>query len=427
MRQQWRGQRAFLACGILIMALAGPLSACGSATGAAPSGKTSTPGVTPTATPRVTPTPVIAATTAPTTSSTPATAQWQVVTSPNVPATLDDLHGVAAVSANDVWAVGGASNFPSSQTLIERWNGSSWSIVPSPNDGSSGNSLYAIAAVAANDVWAVGAFGYVAAGDHFQPLIEHWDGSSWSIIPGASTCGDHLFGVAAASTNDVWAVGTCNYDIGSHTPLIEHWDGTNWTAVSSPNLPSASGNALYGVTAVSTGDVWAVGSSQSTGPEQPLIEHWNGTGWSIVSSPSIGTNGGSLDAVAALSANDVWAVGESRSTGIQQPLIERWDGSSWSVVSTPNLGSYGGTLGAVAAASANDAWTVGTYLDAGGGPAQPLIERWDGTSWQVVSSPTVGSSGNGLNAVAASSSAGVWAVGHITTTGGQQTLIERYG
>jgi hypothetical protein len=45
----------------------------------------------------------------------------------------------------------------------------------------------------------------------YYTLFEHWDGSAWSIVPGASTTGasavGRLFGVAAVWTGDVWAVG----------------------------------------------------------------------------------------------------------------------------------------------------------------------------------------------------------------------------
>ena len=64
------------------------------------------------------------------------------------------------------------------QTLVEHWNGSAWSVVPSPNaPGTRSNSLVSVSAVAANDVWAVG---YSLIGFTHQTLIEHWDGSSWT-------------------------------------------------------------------------------------------------------------------------------------------------------------------------------------------------------------------------------------------------------
>src|SRR5205814_6959443 len=103
------------------------------------------------------------------------------------------LYGLAAVSANDVWAVGGAN-----QTFTAHWDGSSWSTVPSPNPYGAGSGLRAVAAVATNDVWAVGQYDGIV-------LTEHWNGTSWNIVssPGYSW----LSGVAAVASNDIWAVG----------------------------------------------------------------------------------------------------------------------------------------------------------------------------------------------------------------------------
>src|SRR5207249_767545 len=105
--------------------------------------------------------------------------------------------GVATISANDVWAVGSYDDASSpEQTLVERWNGSSWEVVSSPNTGSASNHLYGVAAVSANDVWAVG---YYDNGTTRQTLIEHWDGSSWSIVPSPNSTNSYyseLNGVA---------------------------------------------------------------------------------------------------------------------------------------------------------------------------------------------------------------------------------------
>jgi hypothetical protein len=58
------------------------------------------------------------------------------------------------------------------------------------------------------------------------------------------------------------------------------------------------------VTAVSSNNVWAVGGAGGNA----LVEHWDGTSWSIVSNLVIAGSGG-LSSVSADSANDVWAVG----------------------------------------------------------------------------------------------------------------------
>jgi hypothetical protein len=75
--------------------------------------------------------------------------------------------------------------------------------------------------------------------------------------------------------------------------------------------------------------------------------------------------------VAAVSRRLVWAVGV---TGSGHPLIERWNGVSWQRVR--GLAGVNGELEAVAAVSAHDAWAVGV-TEAG----FPLIARWDGVSW----------------------------------------------
>jgi hypothetical protein len=94
--------------------------------------------------------------------------------------------------------------------------------------------------------------------------------------------------------------------------LTEHWNGTNWSVIASPNPGNVSFNKLLGVTAISTSNVWAVGYYQSdSGAVQTLVEHWNGTSWSVVASPNSASTINQLFAVAAVSATDIWAVGTS--------------------------------------------------------------------------------------------------------------------
>ena len=143
------------------------------------------------------------------------------------------------MSANDVWAVGvysiydknsfGGSSLLPSRTLVEHWNGKSWSVAPSPSLGTNDNNFYGVAAVSANDVWAVGYYGTS------QTLIEHWDGKSWSVVssPNVGTSNNYPRGVAAVSANDVWAVGY--YDNGASQTFVEHWNGKSWSEVPMPS------------------------------------------------------------------------------------------------------------------------------------------------------------------------------------------------
>ena len=92
------------------------------------------------------------------------------------------------------------------------------------------------------------------------------------------------------------------------------------------------------------------------------MEHWDGSAWSVVSSPNAGTSHNYLNGVAAVSANDVWAVGYYvNGSNVDQTLVEHWNGSAWSVVSSPNAGTGDNDLYGVAAVSATDVWAVGYY------------------------------------------------------------------
>jgi len=184
-----------------------------------------------------------------------------------------------------------------------------WSVVSSPDPNQFANILTAVATVSANDVWAVGYF----QGSSDNTLAEHWDGTQWSIItsPSPSKYGDNLFGVAAIVSNDVWAVGDYNGAKGYYNTLIEHWDGSAWSVVPSPN-PGTGPNSLNAVTVISTNDVWAVGGySNRNGGNFTLIEHWNGTQWSVVSSPSVPAFTELYAVAGVIGTTQVWTVGES--------------------------------------------------------------------------------------------------------------------
>jgi hypothetical protein len=89
-------------------------------------------------------------------------AAWSVVPSPNIPGMSagNFLYDVSPIGPNDVWAVGFAENggVATDQTVAFHWNGAQWLIDPTSNLGA-GAAFYGVAALGANNVWAVGAQG----------------------------------------------------------------------------------------------------------------------------------------------------------------------------------------------------------------------------------------------------------------------------
>jgi hypothetical protein len=290
-------------------------------------------------------------------------AKWYVVPSPN--ATQDDyLIGVAAVSRNDVWAVGGDYNLGPTSTLIEHWDGASWTIVPGAKLYRLDHELYAVSSDAAGAAWAVGG-----------PLIEHWNRKRWLTVAEPPQTNNTLGSVAAESPHDIWAVGYTN-EFGG-LPLIEHSSGNGWTIVAGP---TPTGGYLSGVAALSASDAWAVGNV-GQGGFQTLTEHWDGTQWSIILSPNT-LQYSRLTSVTALASNDVWAAGFAFGSGSTATLTEHWDGSQWIVVPSPNPNSTCELL-AIAAISTDDVWAVGYRYQRN----KTLTEHWNGAQWVVVPSP----------------------------------------
>ena len=141
---------------------------------------------------------------------------------------------------------------------------------------------------------------------------------------------DDLFSVSAASTSDVWAVGTTVSASGLRATLAEHWTGSAWHVLATPN--PGQGNQINGVADISRTNAWAVGvQGTATGGSKPLIIHWNGTKWTPVSSPSTGGVQAYLNRVAALASNDLWAVGTEHTKFRRErcsALIEHYDGQA---------------------------------------------------------------------------------------------------
>jgi hypothetical protein len=330
-------------------------------------------------------------------------ATWSVVTTPNATSDRNQFNGIDAVSTTDAWAAGYAiyPSAPQTRPLLARWNGTSWSLQATPAqsgdaffDGVDGNS--------GTNVWAVG-------GSGTGTLTERWNGSAWSVVPSpnpAGSVGASLRAVKSLANNDAWAVGTSAHSTGiPGRTLIEHWNGTSWSIVSSPN-PDGTQNLLRAVDGVAANDVWAVGATGHDGyggdPVGSLVLHWNGSAWSQVTIPGSGGafSTTELTDVVAISANDVWAVGKGFSfTYFQQvPYLLHYNGTTWthSTIPNPPLGRFNG----VTALSASKVYAVGDG---------PLIARWNGSAWNTETVP--GSGYRNLLAACAIGTSTVWAAG----------------
>jgi hypothetical protein len=301
------------------------------------------------------------------------------------------LAAVAIDAPDDAWAVGGwspiehdAPRYP----LIEHWNGAKWSIVPAPRSrGYTTGGLSAVSAISPTAAWALG--DAINAGGRQFPVFMSWDGTRWRYLPSPS--GTLVSGLTVISARDIWLVGArlLPNTVAKFRTLAEHWNGSKWTIVPTPNgfRGQIRNSSLYAVAGSSSSNVWAVGWYQS-GPRgykrSTLIEHWDSARWQLQPSP----NGPPayrgehrVLAIAALSPTSALAVGRYGA----HPLTERWNGVRWTNVPNKLLpGVKYVYLTSVAAADPRYAWAIGVGIHG------YFIERWNGASWHQL--PSLGPS-----------------------------------
>ena len=170
-----------------------------------------------------------------------------------------------------------------------------------------------------------------------------------------------------------------------------------WTIVPSPELPTTDGgesdNELNGVDCTSATACIAVGDGNDnggdSGTQQALAESWNGSTWTVMPTPDVGTGANQLASVTCTSATACVAVGSA--SGVGQTLVETWNGTTWSVVPSPTPTGAGGYLAWVSCADADDCMAVGSSDT--GTDFNTLAESWNGSDWSIVTTlngPTPG-------------------------------------
>ena len=261
---------------------------------------------------------------------------WSVVPSPNAGNRINGLSAVAHVpNSHQLWAVGDETDTSTKleRTLIEYWNGNTWSIVPSPNIAAVNNLLNGVAALSANNIWAIGST-YDTAGGSSQTLIQHWNGIVWSVIASPNPTQRTILNAITRIpyTNQVWSVGQVNVGNNDLQTLTLQKNGKSFDIISSPNSGSGGPNTvsiLNGVAGSSATNIWAVGYSQASinpsSPDKTLIEHWNGKRWSIIHSPNPEEDNILSNIAQVPSSSQAWAVGYSDTRGnFSRTLIEAY-------------------------------------------------------------------------------------------------------
>lgn len=280
------------------------------------------------------------------------------------------------------------------------------------------NSLVGAAAASRNDIWAVG---YHRGSDDARTLIMHWDGKEWKIVPSPNPNPgqNYLEGVTVLSATNAWAVGYSD-EAKSYHPIILHWDGSAWTSVAAPALLNETSAELVSISATSANDIWAVGDYGDPTHIGGAIIHWDGNIWGVSKTVNLGKYSGSfISSVAVRAPNDVWAIGAQGTENGVRDLQLRWNGSEWLTVSdtASNRSRFNRYTYDIAFASGSEAhWVVGVQSN------QPYILHFDGRKNDETGGELRVLDYNALYAVASTGPSEAWAVGNSRTSGDKEVL-----
>jgi hypothetical protein len=257
-----------------------------------------------------------------------------------------ELNGVSCTSVNACTAVGHANG-----SLAERWNGTTWTIQSTPNPaGWKSVSLSGVSCPTATACTAVGY--YVNSSGVTETLAESWNGTTWTIQATPNVAGkerSQLNGVSCTSATSCIAVGYSSTG-STKSALAESWNGTAWTIQTTPT----EALELNGVSCTSATACTAVGGQRAV--------RWNGTTWTIQAVPTpVGAVRFSLLGVSCATATSCTAVGFSEKSSVWSALAETWNGTAWSVQETSSPGSALNVLFGVSCTSASVCTAVGTY------------------------------------------------------------------
>lgn len=215
--------------------------------------------------------------------------------------TTEDLHGLAVVSGNDIWAVG-------SKGTILHWDGFAWTKVPSP---------------VTSELWAVTMI--VSSGDNGQAVdgwivgwdatLLRWQNNTWTKVTSPVARDFVDVSVVISPTQSGGAI-TEGWALGLGASL--RWHNNQWE-----QFAELDNRYLYSISMLSPTEAIAVGDFGSIG-------HWDGQHWTGMSCRSCPFPPRMLTSVSMVAANDAWAVGNGGT-------CLHYNGIDWQPVVNPNI------------------------------------------------------------------------------------------
>lgn len=197
--------------------------------------------------------------------------------------------GVSCLSTTHCVLAGDYGRQSHGLVLFESWDGRDFT----PMQAISPESLLGIGGVSCASATSCAAIGATRgpANQDPLPLVEVWNGTTWSVVsvPGHKGLMTQLVGVSCGAATRCAAAGITNSTFGAEETshgLALTYDGRSWTTASVPPLIHGGSSAFNAVSCWSAAGCVAVG--EGGGPngslfsDAALTAFWNGKGWKLV-------------------------------------------------------------------------------------------------------------------------------------------------
>lgn len=238
------------------------------------------------------------------------------------------LYGVAAVDANNAWAVGSGGTILATTDGGETWL---------PQDSGTTRNLKSVVSAGGTVAWAFGSGG---------TILATTDGVSWS--PQVSGVSSEIGGSTFAGGTTAWAVGAASGLGSNSTFILKTTNGVNWN-----RQDSGSCEGLTDICACSPGVAWV---ARNQGLFSVARTTDGGATWNPCNTPL----GAFIRKVSAVDENVAWAVGGR--TVLTMTYIEVYRtvnaGATWETKYSLGLNSTYNQYGAFMAVEAVDAETA---------------------------------------------------------------------
>jgi hypothetical protein len=212
------------------------------------------------------------------------------------------------------------------------------------------------------------------------PGVASAAASTWTFqtAPAAPYNGYNQMGTVSCGTSS-YCIATFSA-VGGGIDTVDTWNGTTWSQVT---LPDGAGYVGAGAVSCFSATACTVAGTIPFSNDSPAVAQWNGTSWTGVALPDPDDVMGALDGISCPTATACVAVGGGFGT-------ESWSDGAWTeTTAQAPAGAEIGWLKSVSCASPDACVAVGYYLDTSDGPAIPVAESWNGSTWTIQTTPAL--------------------------------------